>query len=87
MKEFELFLKLMPIIIELMKMAEKVFAKEKSGVEKKEAVINGVNAIYGMAEGMSTGGQKETLTTVKPLVSPTIDVLAGFMFPKVEAMH
>ncbi len=84
MKELTFFIQLMPLILELMKMAEKIFTKEKSGAEKKAAVIEGVNAIYDGVHGISTGGQAETLTAIKPLVAPTIDIFASQLFPKEE---
>jgi hypothetical protein len=67
-----------------MKMAEKIFTKEKSGAEKKAAVVSGVTAIYDGVQSISTGGQKETLEAVKPLVSPAIDIFASQLFPREE---
>lgn len=75
---------LIPVIIELIRMMEKLFTKEKSGAEKKTAVIDGVMAIFSGVENVSTGGQKETLTVLKPLVSPVIDLFASQLFPKEE---
>ena len=79
-----LIVALIPLIVELMRMAEKMFNKEKAGAEKKAAVEEGVNNIFDGITAMSTGGQKETLEAVKPLVSPTIDIFASILFPKEE---
>lgn len=84
MKELQLFAQLIPLILELIRMAEKIFTKEKSGVEKKAAVVEGVTAIYEGVQNLSTGGQAETLIAIKPLVSPAIDIFASQLFPKEE---
>lgn len=84
MKELQLFVQFIPLILELMRMMEKIFTKEKSGVEKKAAVIEGVTAIYEGVQNISTGGQAETLIAVKPLISPAIDIFASQLFPSKE---
>lgn len=58
------YVNLVPMVISLIKIAEVIFDKKKSGPEKKSFVIN--QALYGLAglpsamSAISTGGQKQT---------------------------
>lgn len=81
MKIFQLFVQLVPFIFQAVTAAEKYFDKAQSGAEKKAAVKDGVKALYDGAQGVSTGGQKDTLDTLEPLVDKAIDVAAAFLFP------
>lgn len=81
MKIFQLFIKLVPFIFQAVQAAEKYFNETGSGAEKKAAVKEGVAALYDGAKDVSTGGQKETLETLDPLVDKAIDVAAAFLFP------
>lgn len=87
MNYFKLFMKLIPFIFQLVVAAEVFFAKTGTGAEKKAAVLTGVKAMYDGAQEVSTGGQKETLDTLEPLVDKTIDVAAAMLFPSSSAEH
>ena len=81
MQYFQLFIKLIPLIIQLMALAEKYITGPKSGAEKKALVIDAIKSTFDGVQGVSTGGQAETLTAVAPLVDKTIDVAAAMLFP------
>lgn len=81
MQYFQLFVKLVPFIFQAVMAAEKFSSGSGSGAEKKAAVKEGVTALYAGAKDISTGGQKETLETLDPLVDKAIDVAAAFLFP------
>jgi len=77
----QLILQLVALFV---KEAQKKHPEEGAGAIKKEEVTDGINAIFSTLESISTGGQAETLTKIKPIVSPAIDVFASFLFPKEE---
>ena len=77
-----IIIQLIPLIVQLMKFAEQYFNSPKSGEAKKTFVVESVKALYGGAQGVSTGGQAETLAKVEPLVAPAVDIFASFLFPK-----
>jgi hypothetical protein len=81
MQYIQLFIKLIPLIVQLVTLAEKYFTTASSGADKKAAVLAGVKAMYDGTQDVSTGGQKDTLTTLEPLVDKAIDVAANFLFP------
>jgi hypothetical protein len=81
MQYFALFVKLIPLIIQLVSLAEKFFVEKGSGADKKAAVIEAVKATYDGVQGISTGGQKETLDAIDPLVDKMVDFAAGLLFP------
>ena len=87
MNYFKLFMELIPFIFELVAAAEKFFDKSGSGADKKAAVLTGVKAMYNGAQDVSTGGQKETLDTLEPLVDKAVDVAAAMLFPSSSAEH
>ena len=79
-KVFTIFKVLVPFILELCKQAEEYFAGEKTGEQKKAAVIEAVkNIADGVAE-VSTGGQKETWEKISGLVSKAVDVACALLF-------
>ena len=86
MQYFAILIKLIPFIFSLVKAAEVVFDKEKAGSEKKTAVKDGLTAMFDGAKEASTGGQKETFETVKPLfdtvIDKGIDLAAMMLFKK-----
>lgn len=73
MQYFMIFMKLVPFIFSLVKAAETAFSKEKVGPEKKAAVKTGITAVFDGANEVSTGGQKETFESIKPLFDSVID--------------
>ena len=73
MKFFAILIKLIPFLFSMVRAAEIVIDKEKSGVEKKAAVKEGVTAMFDGAKDVSTGGQKETFEVVDPLFDAIID--------------
>jgi len=75
---------LVPLIIELMRIAEKIFTKKKAGKLKKKFVEKEAIKLYTAVEGISTGGQRKTLKVVKPAVSTAIDIFASQLFPREE---
>jgi len=81
MQYFQLFIKLVPLIMQLMVLAEKYITTPKSGAEKKALVVDAIKTTFEGVQGISTGGQAETLTAVAPLVDKTIDVAAAMLFP------
>lgn len=85
MQYFQLFIKLVPFIFQAVVAAEQYFKDAGSGAEKKAAVKEGVAALYAGAKDISTGGQRETLETLDPLVDKAIDVAATFLFSKNKA--
>ena len=70
---FNIIVKLIPFIFELVRSAEILCDKEKAGAEKKAAVKAGVSAMFEGAKAASTGGQKETLDKASPLADALID--------------
>jgi len=72
MKYIEIFTKLIPFIIELVKLVEAAFATVGKGAEKKAAVLEGVEAAL----------PAEEFATLKPAISAGIDVFASSLFPK-----
>jgi len=80
---FNIFIKLIPFLIQAIKAAEIFFQDQPaSGAEKKESVKTVAKAIMDGAMEASTGGQKETLEKLDPLVDKAIDVGVAFLFPK-----
>ena len=64
--DIQLFIRLIPLIIELVKLAEKLIAGAKRGAEKKEFVKNGVK------ESISEDNYK----VLEPAIDAQIDVTA-----------
>ena len=79
-----LFFQLIPLIMKLIEFAEKYYTSPKSGTEKKAFVIETVKAIYAGAQGVSTGGQAETLAKIEPLLDPVVNFGASMLFPSKE---
>ena len=84
MNYFLMALKLLPTVVSLMGLAEKVIVKEgtKTGTQKKAWVIEGAKAMVGGIADVSTGGQAETWRKLESIVDPFIDIAARFMFWK-----
>ncbi len=79
MNYISLFLRLIPFIIKLMKIAED-FGEQGSGAHKKDMVVGAVGAVVDGIEEASTGGQKETWGKIKEPISGVIDLIAGLLF-------
>lgn len=73
MQIISILLKLIPFIFSLVKAVETTIDKEKAGPEKKAAVKEGLTAMFDGAKEVSTGGQKETLESIEPLLNTVID--------------
>lgn len=82
MDYFAVFMKLIPFLIALVQAAEKVYTQRESGFTKKQAVKEGLGAMYDGAQAISTGGQANTLKILDPLVDAAIDAAAGILFPQ-----
>jgi len=68
----------------LISLAEKLFGSG-TGVAKKQAVTDMAGTLVSGLQQLSTGGQKKTMDTLAPLLSPIIDVLAGTLFPPAKS--
>ena len=79
-KIFTIFQVLVPFIIELCQQAEIYFTGEKTGEQKKAAVVGALEAIAKGAAEASTGGQKETWEKISGLVSKAVDVACALLF-------
>lgn len=78
-------LKLIPTILSLMTLAEKLWAdKPKSGEEKKNFVVQVLAALAGGAGAVFTGGAADTWSQLQGPVSTLIDAAAAFKFPHEE---
>ena len=80
MQYFGLILKLLPFIINLMRVAEDLSEEPGSGAQKKEAVIDGTKIVISALSEVSTGGQKETWDKIKEPLGKVIDLIAGLLF-------
>ena len=78
-----LLVKLLPTIVNLMGLAEKVLGP-KAGEQKKELVMGAAQAIIGGVAAVSTGGQADTWDRIKDPVSQIVDSAAAIAFPHNE---
>ena len=77
-----LVVKLIPMILALVELAEKALSNvPKSGEQKKEVVMTAVEALAGGASAVFTGGAADTWERIKPYVSTIIDGAASIAFP------
>lgn len=75
-------LKILAVLPDLLKVAEKAFdGVPDSGKEKKQMVMTTVKAIVGTMLGISTGSQEKTWKSIEAIVSPVIDVMCKIFFP------
>ncbi len=81
MQYFLLFIQMLPYILKLVKAAEAFIPESGKGADKKAAVMDATKAVLDGITEISTGGQKDTWTTISPMVSNTIDFAAGMYFP------
>ena len=76
------FLKLVPTILSLVPLAEKLFAdKPQSGAEKKDFVIQVLEALVVGAGAVFTGGAADTWSQIAGPISTIIDAAAALKFP------
>lgn len=72
----------MPLVINLIGVAEKAWGDEEgSGEAKKEFVAGTVEGAVDVVTAVSTGGQKETWEALAEPISLSIDALCKFLFP------
>jgi len=79
-------LQLIPLIIHLMTVAEKLLGPG-TGVQKKAFVKDGIQQTINAIATVSTGGQKNTWESVELFITPIsqlIDVLTALLFPHKE---
>lgn len=77
-----LLIKLLPVILQLMNLAEKAYAdKPDSGAEKKALVTDVTGALVQAAEEVFTGGAAETWDRIKEPIGSIIDSAASIAFP------
>lgn len=75
------FLKLVPFILQMMVLSERLFiGKPQSGAEKKAVVMGTAQAVVGAMQTVSTGGQKETWDQLADPVSQLIDSACTVVF-------
>uniref|UniRef100_A0A6H2A5J9 Uncharacterized protein n=1 Tax=viral metagenome TaxID=1070528 RepID=A0A6H2A5J9_9ZZZZ len=76
-----IFLKLVPFVLQMMNVAEKFFSgREKSGEDKKQMVVGATKAVVGSLQAISTGGQKETWDQLEEPVSDLVDGACDVLF-------
>ena len=76
---FALVIQLLPFILKLMEIVERVI---KDGKVKKEIVMATTEVIIGGIQSVSTGGQAETWDRIAEPISAIIDNAATIMFPE-----
>jgi hypothetical protein len=75
-------IKLVPTILSLMGLAEKLFVeKPESGAEKKDFVIQVVQALVAGAGAVFTGGAANTWAQISGPIGTIIDAAAAMQFP------
>ena len=79
---FSVLPKLIPLVLSLISLSEKLFAKPGSGAEKKKYVVEFLHGAVDNMVSVSTGGQKETWVMLEPILDKLIDFCAAFLFPK-----
>lgn len=67
------WLMLVPVVVQLISFAEKLFAGSGKGAVKKSMVMGAAEAVVTGMTAVSTGGQKETWASVAPMVGDIID--------------
>lgn len=72
MEWLALAVNLMPFIIKMVGFVEEIFG-DGTGETKKAAVMGATQAVFSGMQAVSTGGQKETWTTIEEPVSKLID--------------
>lgn len=67
------WLALVPLVVQLIGFAEKLFTGAKQGALKKSMVLGAAEAVANGMAMASTGGQKETWEAIKPMLGTIID--------------
>jgi len=79
---FQILIKAIPFVMEMIQLAERAFDDvPDSGAEKKAMVLQAVQSAFDVVVGSSTGGQKETWERLRPVIENLIDMAVGFVFP------
>ena len=82
MQYIVILIQIVPILLRLITMAEKLFADQpQSGAEKKTFVTEIIKSIVEGMVALSTGGQKDTWEYIRGNVSELIDLICGVLFP------
>jgi len=77
----DVLLKLNPLVIDLVGVAEKAFdGVPKSGEQKKAFVHQAAQDILSGGKQATTGGAKDTWDFLENLLPPFIDTVAGFFY-------
>lgn len=80
-----LLIKLVPTIVSLVGLAEKLYSdKPESGAEKKSFVMAIVQALSGGASAVFTGGAAETWQRIEAPIGTIIDAAASIAFPHAD---
>ena len=80
-----ILIQVVPLVIELVQLAEKAFADQpKSGAAKKALVLKVAKSVIAGLLATSTGGQKETWKKLAGPLNMIIDIVVGFLFPHEE---
>ena len=75
-------IRLVPFIIKMIGIVEQLFDDvPDSGKDKKAFVMVAVEGIFGVALGISSGGQAETWAKIEPTISEFIDAVCDVVFP------
>jgi len=73
-------LRIIPAIIKLAQIAEKVFDDvPDSGTQKKQMVIDAIRALVEGLSGVTF--TPELWAKISGIINPLIDIVAGFLFP------
>lgn len=82
MEWFQIIVKAIPFVVQMIQLAEKAFDDiPESGEQKKAMVVQAVQVVFDTVIGSSTGGQKETWKKLRPIVENLIDIAVRFIFP------
>jgi hypothetical protein len=80
-----LAMKLMPLVTDLVVIAEKLFDDvPESGADKKAMVMSGIKSVFSAMISVSTGGQQDTWSRLEPFVSQIVDSICSVLFPDAE---
>ncbi len=82
MEWLKILTSIVPLVVHLMKIAEKVFDKKPdSGKEKKGFVMDATKSAVAAVTDISTGGQEETWEALSGPIGWIIEALCPFLFP------
>ena len=85
MNKFNFSLKIFEGIVGLIHLAEALHSDTpKTGVQKKQEVMEGMKEVITSVEGFTTGGAKGTWKKLEPVLPGVIDSTVGIIFPPKE---